>query len=447
MCFGVSIRVLSLFTTGLCILGQGSQTFMRQDIKVGYGLLALIFAILLALAMFVFSDWINFVASWVGCVGSTTSKSLCVGVHSAFRLSGCFVLFHILIALSCLTRDGFSKCVNEGLWGLKMFFIAGLFAGSLFIPNEYWLVYSRVAQWASLVYLFFQMVSVIDALYLWAEHWARKFSSGNNCYGCLLLFTSILMYLGAGVIIYYSFLIFWIEGCGTNKIILVSMPIFLVGFTTLILLRFHPTGSLITSGGMSLYGMFLAWNAFLSYPNQKMGTKCNPILEDKWSMWVQLGTSLLVAFVCTFYWSVSDRKDMEMSKRAEEAKAGVAGVMNNTTQGRELMETGRADYGQGRLIDDVQAGGENDYSAYEDNSYLKFHAFMLLYGFYLSPLFTNWGNTSFNASGGGFNYGDSNMIAPFVIKISIYGVGMLLYLWTIIAPQILTDRDFSQGWR
>ena len=48
---------------------------------------------------------------------------------------------------------------------------------------------------------------------------------------------------------------------------------------------------------------------------------------------------------------------------------------------------------QERLIDKVEEGGDNDYSAYEDGSYMKFHIFMMLFAVYITPLFTNWGNT------------------------------------------------------
>ena len=329
-----------------------------------------------------------------------------------------------------------------------MFFIAGMFFVSLFIPNSVWINYSRWAIYLSFVYLFVQMVSVIDAFYLWAEFWAKKYSDGNTCYGCLLIFVSICLYLGTGLIVFYSFKFFWIPGCWGNKALLLTMPLFVIAFTTLVLLRFHPTGSLITSGAISLYGTFLAWNAFLSYPNAKTGTACNPIIANEWSMWVQLSTSLAVAFICTFYWSVSGKSSKTMSG------AGVDHIINDEgddADEEEVLELNeeakRNAESEGgnvpRLIDKVEEGGKNDYSAYEDNSYLKFHGFMLLYGIYLSPLFTNWGNTTFE-KGGGYNYGDSNQSAPFYIKILIYICSMLLYLWTLIAPKVLTGRDFGE---
>lgn len=96
---------------------------------------------------------------------------------------------------------------------------------------------------------------------------------------------------------------------------------------------------------------------------------------------------------------------------------------------------------QERLIDNVQEGGVNDFSAYEDGSYLKFHIFMMLFAIYITPLFTNWGNTQYNRHG--WNYGDQNKWGPYIIKMTITIGSMLLYLWTIVAPQILTHRSFE----
>jgi len=65
---------------------------------------------------------------------------------------------------------------------------------------------------------------------------------------------------------------------------------------------------------------------------------------------------------------------------------------------------------------------------------------MLLYSIYLSPLFTNWGNMQYQSDG--WTYGDENRWGPYLIKVTITVVSVLLYLWTIVAPRILTDREF-----
>jgi Serine incorporator (Serinc) len=180
-----------------------------------------------------------------------------------------------------------------------------MWIGSFFIPNEFFLGYARWAVYLAGIYLFVQMVSLIDAFYLWAEFWAKKFDEGNKCYGCLLIFVTLAMYSATGYILFFSYTKFWVAGCTANKILLILMTAFPVIFTTLILMKFHPQGSLITAGGISIYGTFLVWTAFISFPNKKAGETCNPVIGSSTSMYLQLGTGLLVALICTFYWSLS----------------------------------------------------------------------------------------------------------------------------------------------
>lgn len=85
MCLaGSAIRITELCARGLCAVGSGSSRLMKKDVKVGYGLLALFFAICLSIVMFFLSDWLSFAASWVGCDESSAEAS-CLGLSAAFR--------------------------------------------------------------------------------------------------------------------------------------------------------------------------------------------------------------------------------------------------------------------------------------------------------------------------------------------------------------------------
>lgn len=85
MCLaGSAIRITELCLRGVCMAGSGSRRLMKKDVKVGYGLLALFFAVCLAILMFFVADWLSFAASWVGC-DESSSESSCLGLSSAFR--------------------------------------------------------------------------------------------------------------------------------------------------------------------------------------------------------------------------------------------------------------------------------------------------------------------------------------------------------------------------
>lgn len=64
------------------------------------------------------------------------------------------MVFHFLIALTTLTRDGFSKCVNEGVWGPKMMLVGLMWIGSCFIKSSFFEGYSKWAVYLAGIYLF-----------------------------------------------------------------------------------------------------------------------------------------------------------------------------------------------------------------------------------------------------------------------------------------------------
>jgi len=48
---------------------------------------------------------------------------------------------------------------------------------------------------------------MIDLVYLWGIKWAEKYSSGNNCYGFLLIVTTAINYICAVGVIIYGFIL------------------------------------------------------------------------------------------------------------------------------------------------------------------------------------------------------------------------------------------------
>jgi len=441
MCIGVVLRLLSCCGSGVCLFGNHSSKLMRKDIKIGYGLLQLVYSVIIFLMIYFLIGTIDFLGTFIGCPSGDDLR-ICLGISSAFRLSACLAVFHLVIGLSCLTRDGFAKCMNEGAWGFKLVMVALMWIGTLFIKNEYFIHYSEFALYASGIYLFVQMVSVVDAMYLWAEYWAQKYDDGNTCYGVLMIFAALGLYGGLGYLIYFSFTMFWVSGCWGNYIILVAVPFFAIAFIVLTILKFHPKGSILTAGAISFYGMFMAWTALISNPYKQ----CNRVINGDMSMIAQVISSFAVGFLCTIYWSLSYKpsgafKDAGIDKtqvnndidEEEEEK-----ILEAEEKDRDLKKEGGETGVKGNLIDNRDE--PNAYWAYQDNSYIKFHFVMLLFSIYLSPVFSNWGNATINGSN--YTYGD-NLHAPFYIKIAICFGGLLLYTWTIVAPKILTEREFD----
>ena len=84
MCIGTSFRLLACAASGFCFVGSGSAKLMKQDVKVGYGLLSVLYCALLFLMIFFGSSYIDFASSFISCPKNIDLK-VCLGVSSAFR--------------------------------------------------------------------------------------------------------------------------------------------------------------------------------------------------------------------------------------------------------------------------------------------------------------------------------------------------------------------------
>ena len=134
-----------IYGCALGLLGcvaQEAGSHLRQAIKLSYGVLLFWFCIALFILLFHGKTFLSFLNMFIGCPDDSQLQS-CLGISSVFRISFVFTVFHIIILFCCLTRDAFSKFVNEGFWMLKACLIGISFLATLFISNSYFILYSQ----------------------------------------------------------------------------------------------------------------------------------------------------------------------------------------------------------------------------------------------------------------------------------------------------------------
>lgn len=434
MCLEGAIRGLCLVGSGACFVGKGATRLMKKDVKMAYGINFLLFSGFLMIMLYFGGGVIKFAGKFIDCPEGESLET-CLGLSAVYRLSFVLATLHLLIGLSCLTRDKFAKVVNEQLWGLKLLVVVGGFIGTLFISNDsFFIPYAKITLYLSGLFLFAQAVSLIDAFYLWADLWAEKFDNGNKCYGCLLITCSLGMYLGAGYFIYSLFKDYWIPGCGWNIFWIIVMIVTAVVFIVLIVLKFHPNGSIITSGAITIFGIYLFWAAFITDPR----TECNPSYSSKTNMVIQILASMGFGFACTVYWAVT----YQGSKAYDQSKLPSLGANEGDEEvEKETEQIQKEQDGDDSATNLVKVEDTTQFVEYENNSYLKFHAFMMLFAFYICAVFTNWGHASISDTT--WNYEDSQSSGPYYIKIAIGIFTYSLYLWTVVAPTLFPERDFN----
>ncbi len=70
-----------------------------------------------------------------------------------------------------------------------------------------------------------------------------------------------------------------------------------------------------------------------------------------------------------------------------------------------------------------------------------FHLIMCLSGLYMSMMLTNWGASDAKPEAGTTGVGWESLW----VKIISQWLTILLYTWTLVAPVLMPDRDFSPG--
>uniref|UniRef100_A0A8C8IK79 Serine incorporator 2 n=1 Tax=Oncorhynchus tshawytscha TaxID=74940 RepID=A0A8C8IK79_ONCTS len=386
------------------------------------------------------------------CVGGTSitipgieNKVNCdviVGYKSVYRMCfamACFFFLFSIIMIRVRSSKDPRASLQNGFWFFKFLILVGITVGAFFIPdgtfNTVWFYFGVVG---SFIFIIIQLILLVDFSHTWNQSWLENAEEGNSkCWFAALLSFTVLHYALAfsAVVLFY---VYYTTGddCTEHKIFISLNLIFCIIISIVAILpkvqEAQPSSGLLQASLISLYTMYVTWSAMTNNPNRK----CNPSLlslvnnnpsptpapgqEVQW--WDAQGIiGLVIFFFCTLYASIRS---------------------SNNTQVNRLMQT---EENQGLAADDHEAAmGEDGVRRAVDNeedavtySYSFFHFSLCLASLYIMMTLTNWYQPDAD-----YQAMQSSMPAVWV-KISSSWIGLALYLWTLVAPVILSNRDFN----
>ncbi|KAF7211563.1 serine incorporator 2 [Nothobranchius furzeri] len=368
-----------------------------------------------------------------------------VGYKSVYRMCfamACFFFLFSIIMVRVRSSKDPRAAIQNGFWFFKFLALVGLTVGAFFIPdgtfNTVWYYFGVVG---SFMFIIIQLILLVDFAHSWNQSWLEKAENGNTkCwFAALLSFTFIHYALAlAAVVLFYLFYTLP-DDCTEHKVFISLNFIFCIVVSVVSILpkvqEAQPTSGLLQASLISLYTMYLTWSAMTNNPNRQ----CNPSLLSlvqptsptpapgptqapghvQW--WdAQSIVGLLIFLFCTLYASIRS---------------------SNNAQVNKLMQT---EEGQGLTAEDESAVGEDGVRRAVDNeeeavtySYSFFHFSLFLASLYIMMTLTNWyrPDTAYEAM--------QTTIPAVWVKICSSWIGLALYLWTLVAPLVLTDRDFS----
>ncbi|XP_002747623.2 serine incorporator 3 [Callithrix jacchus] len=381
-----------------------------------------------------------------------------VGYKAVYRIGFAMAIFFFVFSLLMIkvkTSKDPRAAVHNGFWFFKIAALIGIMVGSFYIPGGYFSsAWFFVGMIGAAAFILIQLVLLVDFAHSWNESWVNRMEEGNPrlWYAALLSFTSafyILSIICVGLLYtYYT----KPDGCTENKFF-ISINLILCVVVSIISIHpkiqeHQPRSGLLQSSIITLYTMYLTWSAMSNEPDRS----CNPSLmsfitritaptlapgnstaviptpippSKSGSLLDSDNVVGLFVFVCCLvYSSIRTSSNSQVDKLTLSGSDSVI-LGDTTTNGANDEDDGQPR----RAVDNEKEGVQY--------SYFFFHLMLCLASLYIMMTLTGWYSPDAK-----FQSMTSKWPAVWV-KISTSWVCLLLYVWTLVAPLVLTNRDFS----
>lgn len=350
-------------------------------------------------------------------INSSTQTKTWYQEQAVLRVSlGNFPFFAILALIMIGVKDQNDRrdSWHHGGWTAKMVIWILLVILMFFLPNVVITVYEILSKFGAGVFLLVQVIILLDFTHSWNDAWVEK---DEQKWYIALLAVSIGCYLAAFAFSGILFIWFNPSGhdCGLNVFFIVMTMVLAFSFGIIAL---HPAvnGSLLPASVISVYCAYVCYTGLSSEPRDYV---CNG-LHNKASA-VSLSTlilGMLTTVLSVIYSALRAGSSTTFLSPPSSPKAGTK---------KPLLEG-----------DDVEEGKETKEKEARpvSYSYSFFHLIFALASMYSAMLLSGW--TSSSDSSDLVDVGWTSVW----VRICTEWVTAALYIWTLVAPLIIPDREF-----
>ncbi|XP_070496422.1 serine incorporator 1 isoform X2 [Chironomus tepperi] len=361
---------------------------------------------------------------------STFDCQHAVGYLAVYRIGFALAAFFLLMSIIMIgvksSRDG-RAAIQNGFWGLKFLIVIAIAIGAFFIQDA---SFGSWMMWIGLIggfsFIIIQLILLIDFSHNWADEWVGNYEeTQSRGWFIALLSATALQYIAAltGIIILYS--IYTQSGdCALNKFFISFNMILCVAVSVLSITprvqEAQPRSGLLQSAVVTLYVIYLTWSAVSNNPNKE----CNPNLLGSDPNNQQMDKTSIVGLViwmfCILYSSLRSASAVSsLSGRDPERQATLSNEDEKPSNSSDA-----------KVWDN-----EEDKVAY---SWSIFHLTFVAATLYVMMTLTNW----YQPNSSSLESMNANAASMWIKVVSSW-LGIALYGWSLVAPMILTDRDFS----
>ncbi|XP_058116251.1 serine incorporator 1 isoform X2 [Anopheles ziemanni] len=352
-----------------------------------------------------------------------------VGYLAVYRICFALVCFFTLWALMMLgvrsSKDP-RAALQNGFWGIKFMIVVGIAIGAFFIPETgFGVAWMWVGLIGGFAFILVQLVYIIDFAHNWAEAWVSNYEQDESrgWFAALCCATGVQYALSlTGVALLFVYFT-QADDCSLNKFFITINLILCIGVSILSITprvqEAQPKSGLLQSSMVMLYTVYLTWSAVANNPDPEcnpgflgiIGEKSNKVHFDKTSI-----IGLVIWLLCILYSSL--RSASNVSRFSDPEK-------------------------QASLSDDAAAGDRNG-NELRDNeeeavayNWSLFHVVFITATLYVMMTLTNWYQP--NSSLDTLNANAASMW----VKVVSSWMCVTLYGWTLVAPIVLSDREFN----
>jgi len=347
-------------------------------------------------------------------------NDLCFQTESVYRLTATVAVFHLFMALIMIgvRRHGDVRhSIQDGWWGLKLLLMAGVGAAFFFTPNVLFHYYSWVALVAGGLFILVQLVYLVDFGHSWAENWIEKMEEDSDSKKWLYILmgtTAVISLLTiTGTILAY---VFFHAG---KSLIIITLNLLVCVLTYFISVHpkvqeVWPKSGLLQPAVIGLYTTWLVWSANLSdtsdsnpFHHADATSKADPAFS------VMLIIGAIFTIISILYATI----------------ATASHLGGGHTEAEPLL--------------DEESGGKKEEVDKDEPvayNYSIFHLVFALGAMYVAMLMTDWATVHNPSNELGVVESGS---AAFWVKSASALVCWLIYIWTLVAPIALPDRDWG----
>nr|XP_009857527.1 serine incorporator 1-like isoform X1 [Ciona intestinalis] len=368
-----------------------------------------------------------------------------------FSVAAFFAFFCILMLYVKSSRDPRAK-VHNGFWLFKFLALIGITVGAFYIPRgDFSVAFYYIGMAGAFCFILIQLVLLVDFAHSWNDYMLEKREEADSprCWTILLLIATFFNYavcITATVLFY----VYYTNGdCALNKFFISFTLILTVVCSVVAVLPkiqdAQPRSGLLQASVVSAYCIYLTWSAMNNEPdktcnpglltiaqkisggipisiNGSVATTPTPPTAQWWDAQSIIG--LFVFFVCVLYSSI---------RSSTQDNVGRLTLHENV-----MLDDDNTDDTKQNLVQNEE--GHQVYDNEENGvaySYSFFHFMFFLAALYIMMTLTNWYRPGMD-----FKTMESTWPAVWV-KISSCWICFAIYMWTLCAPLILTNRSFE----